>query len=51
MTQPRIPVIISSLLALSSTSSFAATVPTETPLAEEQHFCAWQWRRAQHTRP
>ncbi|PTO92791.1 peptide ABC transporter substrate-binding protein [Vibrio splendidus] len=43
MTQPRIPVIISSLLALSSASSFAATVPTDTPLAkellaEEQHF-------------
>ncbi|MCZ8498876.1 hypothetical protein O9929_15995 [Vibrio lentus] len=38
MTQPRIPVIISSLLALSSASSFAATVPTDTPLAKEQHF-------------
>ena len=47
MTQPTIPVIISSLLALSSASSFAATVPapanTNAPLAEEllaeeQHF-------------
>ncbi|MGF1852616.1 peptide ABC transporter substrate-binding protein [Vibrio satsumensis] len=38
MTQPAIPVIISSLLALSSASSFAATVPADTPLAEEQHF-------------
>ncbi|MEZ8510270.1 peptide ABC transporter substrate-binding protein [Vibrio splendidus] len=39
MTQPRIPVIISSLLALSSTSSFAADVPlAEELLAEEQHF-------------
>ena len=38
MTQPTIPVIISSLLALSSASSFAATVPADTPLAEEQHF-------------
>ncbi|WP_435250573.1 hypothetical protein ACMAZD_20065 [Vibrio sp. nBUS_14] len=35
MIQPRIPVIISSLLALCSASSFAATVPTDTPLSKE----------------
>lgn len=43
MTQLTLPVIISSLLALSSAPSFAATVPADTPLAEErlaeeQHF-------------
>ncbi|WP_454440373.1 peptide ABC transporter substrate-binding protein [Vibrio bathopelagicus] len=38
MTQPTLPVIISSLLALSSASSFSASVSTDTPLAEEQHF-------------
>ncbi|MCG9552733.1 hypothetical protein L1D16_06475 [Vibrio sp. Isolate31] len=38
MTQLTIPAVISSLLALSSTSSFAATVPADRSLAEEQHF-------------
>lgn len=38
MTQPTLPVIISSLLALTSASSFAASITADTPLAEEQHF-------------
>lgn len=38
MTQPKLPLIISSLLALSSTSAIAASVPSGTSLAKEQHF-------------
>ena len=38
MTQPKLPLLISSLIALSSTSAIAASVPSGTSLAEEQHF-------------
>ncbi|MEZ9425829.1 peptide ABC transporter substrate-binding protein [Vibrio lentus] len=38
MTQPKLPLLISSLITLSSTSAIAASVPSGTSLAEEQHF-------------
>ena len=38
MIQPKLPLLISSLIALSSTSAIAASVPSGTSLAKEQHF-------------
>ncbi|MFA0036234.1 peptide ABC transporter substrate-binding protein [Vibrio sp. 10N.261.52.A1] len=37
MIQPKLPLLISSLIALSSTSAIAASVPSGTSLAKEQH--------------